>query len=114
MQVLLVGGSNDGKRVNVPNDMEYINLAHMDTLEYINGMNEPYKATGKEKNLFDYNKPHENQIYYKTEVYRKQIYHTNNKDFVIFSELSLTPEDIMVNLIEKYKFGLYEERYERK
>jgi hypothetical protein len=117
MNTVLVGGLNNGKRISIEDDKRFIRMAYMEPLNpfWLDKDSKPYIPTGKEKDLFDFNKPIEQQsVKFTTEIYMRHTFRGITKDFDVFAEEHLSTDDIIEKLIDNYKFGQYEERHERK
>lgn len=82
MNHLLIGGTNDGKRVSIPDGRTHFQMKCESGIEY-----------GKPSTPF----------VVKTEIYERRFLRGSSREFEVFAIQGMTGDELMVQLISGYK-----------
>lgn len=85
---LLIGGTNDGKRVNVPDGIRHWQMKC--------ATREPFSPPV-------FNEASTKECFVKTEVYELRLLRGDDKTFEVFAIQGMTGDELMIELISKYR-----------
>jgi len=85
MSHLLIGGTNDGNRVNIPDDVRIFQMRCKSPIERIYFADDPIETCAE------------------IEAYERQRIHGERSQFEVFTIQGMTADKMIERLIEKYK-----------